>query len=533
MRWFLNRKTSFKLLSAFILIAVILAGVSTYAMLNMKQLRGNVWMTYEKTLVPMSHLTQAQIDLYKLEILWQDIALSESKSDNKGKLEQIKTLRQDIEKNVNIYADVYLDFGEEIQQEGERFRKEFTLNFNYYNKVYDEAIKSVSADRSSFQQRDGELSKLHEGVAKYIEEIKAVDMEINGEEYIATGKAYSMSTIILIIISILTFAICIAFGVLLTRTIARPVNEMKNLMEKVAEGDLTETANIQTKDEIGILAQSFNTMVLNMRATVQNILGAAENLSASSEQVSASTDEIASASANQANAAQTMNELFSELSEAIHAVAQNTEQAAELSNKTIQLAQDGEKVVLSSVDGANVVSEQMARLEEDSNRIGEIIEVIDDIADQTNLLALNAAIEAARAGEQGRGFAVVADEVRKLAERSGEATKQITTIIKGMQENTAKSVESVQEGLVYTKQSGEAFENIITMVNDTGNKVTEIAGASEEQAAQSAEVMTFIESISAATEEASASSEETATTANALTELAEELNASVSTFKLT
>ncbi|GIN94467.1 methyl-accepting chemotaxis protein [Siminovitchia terrae] len=532
MRWFLNRKTSFKLLSTFVLIAVILAGVSIYSMSTMKTLRGNVWMTYEKTLVPMSHLTQAQIDLYKLKIMWQEIALSDLKADNSKKLEEIKTMRQDIEKNVNIYADVYLDFGEEIQQKGERFREEFTLNFDYYNKVYDDAIKSVSANRSSFQQKNEELNKLHEGVTNYIEQIKAVDMEINGEEYIATGKSYSTSITILIIISILTFAMCIALGLLLTRVIARPLNEMANLVEKVAEGDLTETTNIKTKDEVGKLAQSFNTMTLNLRATVQNILSAAENLSASSEQVSASTDEIASASANQANAAQTMNELFRELSEAINAVAQNTEQAAELAGKTIKIAQDGEKVLLSSVEGTNHVSDQMAKLEEDSHKIGEIIEVIDDIADQTNLLALNAAIEAARAGEQGRGFAVVADEVRKLAERSGEATKQITTIIKGMQHHTTLSVQSVQEGLVYTQQSSEAFESIINMVHDTGNKVTEIAGASEEQAAQSEEVLTFIESISAATEEASASSEETATTANALTELAEELNASVAAFKI-
>ncbi|GIN19179.1 MAG TPA: methyl-accepting chemotaxis protein [Bacillus bacterium] len=532
MRWYLNRKTSFKLLSAFILVAVILAGVSIYAMLSMKKIHSNVWMTYEKTLVPMSHLTQAQIDLYKLETIWQDIAMSDAKADNSGKLEEIKSLRQDIEKNVNIYADAYLDFGEEIQEKGKRFREGFTSNFNEYNKAYDNAIQAISTDRGSFQQYDSELNKSHEEVANYIEEIKAVDMDINHEGYLDSGKLYSNTTTILITISILTFVFCIFLGLILTRVIARPLNEMANLVEKVAEGDLTETSDIKTKDEVGKLAQSFNSMVLNLRATVQNILSAAENLSASSEQVSASTDEIANASANQANAAQTMNELFRELSDAINAVAQNTEHAAELANKTIKIAQDGEKVVLSSVEGANIVSEQMTRLERDSNRIGEIIEVIDDIADQTNLLALNAAIEAARAGDQGRGFAVVADEVRKLAERSGEATKQITTIIKEMQENTHQSVESVEEGLAFTQQSGEAFEEIINMVNDTGNKVTEIAGASEEQAAQSAEVLTFIESISAATEEASASSEETASTANALTELAEELNASVASFKI-
>ncbi|WP_144461222.1 methyl-accepting chemotaxis protein [Siminovitchia fortis] len=532
MRWYLNRKTSFKLLSAFILIAVILLGVSIYAMESMKKMNYNLWMTFEKSFIPLDHLTRAQTDLYKLKGIWQDMAISDSKQDAE-KLEQIKAIRQDIEKNATTYSDSYIGFDEEIAKEGEIFRKEFFSSFNKYNKAYDNAIQSLSADKSNFQQLDVELNKLHEEIINFIDGVRVVDKEINGEAYDVSQKRYSTTKTIMIAISILTFAICIALGLFLTRTIAHPLNQMKNLMENLSEGDLTQTAGIKTKDEVGILAQSFNKMITNLRATVQNILGAAENLSASSEQVSASMNEIASASHNQANSAQTMNELFRELSEAINAVAHNTEKAAELANNTIQIAQDGEKVVLSSVEGANKINEQMSKLEQDSNKIGEIIEVIDDIADQTNLLALNAAIEAARAGEQGRGFAVVADEVRKLAEHSREATKQITTLIKGMQKNMAQNLKSVSEGRAFTEKSGVAFENIIRMVNETGNKVTEIAGASEEQAAQSAEVLRFIESISAATEEASASSEETANTAHALTELAEELNASVDAFKLT
>lgn len=161
---------------------------------------------------------------------------------------------------------------------------------------------------------------------------------------------------------------------------------------------------------------------------------------------------------------------------AITSVANGAEQAAELSNNTMELAQEGGKVLRSSIDGMNSANEQMARLEEDSNKIGEIIEVIDDIADQTNLLALNAAIEAARAGDQGRGFAVVADEVRKLAERSSEATKQITAIIKGMQKNTLLSISAVNQGVVSSQKTGESFESIVYMVNDSANKVSEIAG---------------------------------------------------------
>lgn len=532
MRWYFNRKTSFKLLSTFILLALILASVSIYAMINMKRINTIGSEMYTAALKPLENMANAKNELLQLRIGWRDMALADSNTDIEKKIGEIKNIRADIERNITIYTESYESEGPEAQQEAQEFYNSFMSEFQAYNKVYDDAVQAIKEDRSSFQKLDAELNGYHNRLTANLDEIWDVDMSISEEEHLRSEKMYSTTTIAMIAVMILTLGICIALGLFLTRIIARPLNDMAELMEKVAEGDLTQTADIQTKDEVGLLAQSVNHMVANFRNMIQNILSAAQNLSASSEQVSASTEEIASASGNQANAAQTMNELFRELSEAINAVAQNTEQAAELSNKTIQIARDGEKVLHSSVEGANLVGEQMARLQEDSGKIGEIIEVIDDIADQTNLLALNAAIEAARAGEQGRGFAVVADEVRKLAERSGEATKQITTIIKEMQEATLLSVKSVEEGTSLTKKSGEAFEHIIQMINETGNKVTEIAGASEEQAAQSAEVLIFIESISAATEETTASSEETASTTQNLIDLAEELNLSVSSFKL-
>jgi methyl-accepting chemotaxis protein len=349
-------------------------------------------------------------------------------------------------------------------------------------------------------------------------------------QFLAGLSSMKISLLITAIVSAVLFLLLV--GLYINWSISRPLNRMVGLVEKVASGDLRETSDTNRSDEIGKMSKSIHEMVLNLRNTVGSILDSAASVSAAAQQISATTEEIASGSTNQASAAQTMNELFKELSVAINSVARSAEQASELSNQTMSIAQDGGKVIRSSIEGMNLVNEQMSRLEADSNKIGEIIEVIDDIAEQTNLLALNAAIEAARAGDQGRGFAVVADEVRKLAERSSEATKQITSIIKGMQDNTQQSVKSVGEGVVSSQKTGEAFEHIITMVNDSANRVTEIAAASEEQAAQSSEVMVSIVSISAATEEAAASSEETAATAQSLAGLAEDLNRSVSIFKI-
>ena len=172
-------------------------------------------------------------------------------------------------------------------------------------------------------------------------------------------------------------------------------------MSKGEAGDLTVQGDYNAKDEIGQLNRSFNGMLAAFKDTVSRILAAA-GVSASAQQISASTEEIASGSNSQAQSAQTMNELFKELSTAIDSVARSAEFASELSNKTMELAEEGSTVVNTSIHGMNVLNQQMSSLEEDSNKIGEIIEVIDDIAEQTNLLALNAAIEAARAGDQGR-----------------------------------------------------------------------------------------------------------------------------------
>jgi methyl-accepting chemotaxis protein len=360
----------------------------------------------------------------------------------------------------------------------------------------------------------------------------SVEITIPTNEIHAKSNQMLYSNIITGVIALLLLA-----GVVyvITLTIVKPITVAVSIGEMMAEGDFTKQippTYLKRKDEIGTLVKVFDHLSKSMKTMIGQVSMNASQVAAGAQQISASAEELASGNNNQAEAAQTMNELFKELSIAIDSVAKSAEQAAELSTQTSKVASEGSVVVNQSIEGMNRAKLQMAKLEEDSNRIGDIIEVIDDIAEQTNLLALNAAIEAARAGEQGRGFAVVADEVRKLAERSGEATKQITSIIKGMQVSTHQSVKAVEEGVQSSAKTGEAFKSIASMVDEAAHKVTEIAAASEQQAAQSTEVLSAIENISATTEEVAASSQETAATAQSLAKLADELNNSVSAFKI-
>ncbi|WP_246027718.1 methyl-accepting chemotaxis protein [Lysinibacillus antri] len=344
--------------------------------------------------------------------------------------------------------------------------------------------------------------------------------------------ANKQATIISIVTIIVALVVLVFMGNIISKLITRPIKEVLTLMGEAAKGDLTVSSTYNSKDEVGLIFQSFNEMIAGLREDIKAVSDQSTNLASSSEEISASTEEIASGTQVQAQSASDTTEMVREMADAVQAVSRNAEEAASATENTVNVALQGGEVIRETVVGMEEISAKINELASKSVQIGEIIEVIDDIAEQTNLLALNAAIEAARAGEAGKGFAVVADEVRKLAERSGKATKEISDLIMSIQANTEDSVDAVQIGNERAQKAGHMFQEIIEVIQESAKKVIEIAAASEEQAAQSAEVLVSVENIASITEETAASVQETAATATDLARMAEQLNEVAAKFKV-
>ncbi|KYG89765.1 chemotaxis protein [[Bacillus] sp. KCTC 13219] len=386
-------------------------------------------------------------------------------------------------------------------------------------------------------------------------------------------KAASGILTTIVIVVVLAIIAGIGFILFMVRSIVRPIKELQVNALKISEGDLTTYIDIYTKDEIGQLGEAFVAMKISLKkllqhmgqsaqqvqSSAQNLAASAEQNIAASEQVTDAMQEVASSTEKQTTSIEQNAISIEEVAKGIVEVTDSTMQVSDLSGFAMQLADEGGEAVQQTVNQmqsihASVVQsdETIQSLYERTKQIGSILEIITAISDQTNLLALNAAIEAARAGEHGKGFAVVADEVRKLAEQSLQSTSQISTLIAAIQQDTAQSVQAmdkasidVEEGLKLTEQTSEKFATIVESLQNIAPKIEGISAASEEisavvqeVSATALELSDHAKSNAAASEEVAASTEQTlasmhemAAAAHALQEMADELHEYMERFK--
>ena len=391
--------------------------------------------------------------------------------------------------------------------------------------------------------RDTNCLTCHDVPEGYHNGASVIDIDISADNAFLKKLAW-VSIIVVLGVQIILW---IVINFILKKIVSEPAGMMRKAIEEITNsGNFTRRIDVSSTDEIGETARSFNDLMGNLQTAFRQVHEGIEKMAESTHSLSSSAQEVANSSTSQSESATAMAATVEQVTVSISHVSEGAAEALKLSQDSGKLSEQGVRIILLAADEMRKIADtvretsvSIGELGKQSNRISNIVKVIEEIADQTNLLALNAAIEAARAGEQGRGFAVVADEVRKLAERTSKATHEVTQMISSIQEASRSAVEGmdatvaqVDGGVLLARQAGDAINRIQEESGQVLGTVGDISNALEEQSKASNDIAVNIEKVAQMTERNSAAAEQTASEAMRLEALADEMRATVNRFKI-
>lgn len=535
----IKKKLYFALGMVFVVMFTVVAS-SLYSYIGSQQLKLNV-RNFQKAKSTLIQAKELQLQVSKV---WQFITDASLTKDRKVIDEEAKPL---YDKALAIVTELQSQNSKEtaadlsklkaslpsMWQTGIRMFNAYQTDWNKGNIVMDEFDKVC----------DGTIMGVESIVSAAERNTAELEKEMTGQLDQQQKNSINSSILILGV----AFTLCILMFALV-RSIGGCLSKLTSAIVDVAqgEGDLSKRLDAGSNDEIGQISRMFNLFIDKLHSLISQISSTSTQIAAASTQLHSTAEHIATGAEEIAAQAGMVATAGEEMSATSGDIAQNCQMAAEGAERASQAARNGAVVVDNTVAVMGQIAEKVmvsARTVESlgarSDQIGDIISTIEDIADQTNLLALNAAIEAARAGEQGRGFAVVADEVRALAERTTRATKEISEMIKAIQKETKgavtameQGVQQVETGTVEAARSGEALRDILTQINDVAMQVNQIATAAEEQTATTGEISSNLMQITDVVQQTSHGAQESATAAAKLKGNAEELQRLVRQFKL-
>jgi methyl-accepting chemotaxis protein len=362
----------------------------------------------------------------------------------------------------------------------------------------------------------------------------------------SAADSISTSSWINSIITVISIALAVLISWLTVRSISRPLSRVNHMLNIMAEGNLTERVDYDAQDEFGELATNTNKLTGNLRKLIEGIANRATQLATAAEQSSNVSDETTNAIDEQrrqieqvATATQEMNNTASEMAEGADQALREIQHSDDEAKRVREISDKNRSTIEQLAHEIQGASQVIDQLSENSSNIGGILDVIRGIADQTNLLALNAAIEAARAGEQGRGFAVVADEVRTLASRTQESTEEIQEMIESLQNDSKRAVEVMNRGreqaelsVQQSDEAAQALQSITESVHQASDSSNHIANAAQEQSRTAHDISERLESIVSIAEQTASGSKQTAQASNEVAKLADELQDSIKSFRV-
>jgi methyl-accepting chemotaxis protein len=450
--------------------------------------------------------------------------------------------------------------------------------FRTYQQESDKVMEAIRSGQreEAVRLHFGEERQARKELDRVVEELVTLVQQEKEQDEVLLARQARTAESVRLFVAMTAVLLAVLIGGYLVRSIVIPLNRVNAQLRAIAEGegDLTRELTVASRDEIGMLGQSFNRMLRNLREIILQVRSHAEQVAASAEELNASSEQTSQAAKQIAETVQGVvlgtdkqvqgveegSREVQEMAAGIRQISSRAERVTAAAVDTSELATNGNRTIQEAVARMNGMSETIDHLSrlvrglgERSRQIGQIVDAITDIAGQTNLLALNAAIEAARAGEHGRGFAVVADEVRKLAEQASASAGQITQLVGMIQSEIEEAVVSMQRGteevaagMAGVSEAGEAFARIRAAVLDVTGQIQEVSAASRSLTASTEKVAQAMREIagvtettaartldvSAATEEQLASMEEIHASAASLAGLAEELEKLMGRFKV-
>ena len=396
--------------------------------------------------------------------------------------------------------------------------------------------EAFDAQRSAFGKAEAGLKKLVD-----------INIEIARVSKLDAEALERKARFISVTVIVLAMVIMALVGLWIYRSVVTPLTAMQKAMQDIgSNSDFRLRVDVQSQDEVGLTAAAFNGLIAQMQASLKDVTERMGGVRKEVGELSGAAHEVAAATAHQASAASSMAAAVEQVTVSINHVSDSAADALRISKTAEERSDEGGRTISRSVQGMIDISATVDRaagtieeLGRQSEQISAVVQVIKDVADQTNLLALNAAIEAARAGEQGRGFAVVADEVRKLAERTTLSTGEIARMISAIQQSSVAAVEGMQHVVTQvnqeralTESAGEQIAGIGRDTQHVAAAISDIAEALREQSSASNDIAMHVESVAQMTEENNAATERTAESAKRVDQLADQVLATLAVYKV-